>query len=156
MKVALISVGTKMPQWVKEGVDEYQKRISKSLGFSLVEVPLSKRSRSQSIEQCIRKEAIAILNQVPTDNYLVALDINGASISTEQLARRLDSFKQDGRNLSLLIGGPDGLDKTCLERADERWSLSSLTLPHPLVRILVTEQLYRAVSILDGHPYHRE
>jgi 23S rRNA (pseudouridine1915-N3)-methyltransferase len=155
MKVSLISVGTRMPAWVQKGVEEYQKRLSRDLGLNIIEIPLSKRSKSQSTEQNIKQEGAALLKKVPLDNYLVCLDINGSLISTEQLADRLETFRQQGQNLSLLIGGPDGLHRACLEQADESWSLSGLTLPHPLVRILVTEQLYRAVSILNGHPYHR-
>ncbi|HJN96832.1 MAG: 23S rRNA (pseudouridine(1915)-N(3))-methyltransferase RlmH [Gammaproteobacteria bacterium] len=155
MKVSIISVGTRMPAWVQEGVEEYQKRLSRDLGLNIIQVPLSKRSKSQSIDQSIKNEGAGLLNKVPPNNYLVAMDIRGTLITTEQLAGRLDSFRTQGQNLSLLIGGPDGLARACLEQADESWSLSGLTLPHPLVRVLVTEQLYRAVSILKGHPYHR-
>jgi|TARA_B100000959_G_scaffold287402_1_gene371784 23S rRNA (pseudouridine1915-N3)-methyltransferase len=144
-----------MPAWVQEGVEEYQKRLSRDLGLNIIQVPLSKRSKSQSIDQSIKNEGAGLLNKVPPNNYLVAMDIRGTLITTEQLAGRLDSFRTQGQNLSLLIGGPDGLARACLEQADESWSLSGLTLPHPLVRVLVTEQLYRAVSILKGHPYHR-
>ncbi len=155
MKVSIISVGTRVPAWVQEGVEEYQKRLSRDLGLNIIQVPLSKRSKSQSIDQSIKNEGAGLLNKVPPNNYLVAMDIRGTLITTEQLAGRLDSFRTQGQNLSLLIGGPDGLARACLEQADESWSLSGLTLPHPLVRVLVTEQLYRAVSILKGHPYHR-
>ncbi len=155
MKVSIISVGTRMPAWVQEGVEEYQKRLSRDLGLNIIQVPLSKRSKSQSIDQSIKNEGAGLLNKVPPNNYLVAMDIRGTLITTEQLAGRLDSFRTQGQNLSLLVGGPDGLARACLEQADESWSLSGLTLPHPLVRVLVTEQLYRAVSILKGHPYHR-
>ncbi|HAJ74863.1 MAG TPA: 23S rRNA (pseudouridine(1915)-N(3))-methyltransferase RlmH [Gammaproteobacteria bacterium] len=155
MKVSIISVGTRMPAWVQQGVEEYQKRLTRDLGLNIIEVPLSKRSKSQSIEQSIKNEGAALLKKVPPESYLVALDIRGRLITTEQLAGRLDSFRTQSQNLSLLIGGPDGLASSCLERVDESWSLSGLTLPHPLVRVLVTEQLYRAVSILNGHPYHR-
>tara|TARA_B100000315_G_C14524495_1_gene563155 strand:- start:95 stop:532 length:438 start_codon:yes stop_codon:yes gene_type:complete len=144
-----------MPAWVQQGVEEYQKRLTRDLGLNIIEVPLSKRSKSQSIEQSIKNEGAALLKKVPPESYLVALDIRGRLITTEQLAGRLDSFRTQSQNLSLLIGGPDGLASSCLERVDESWSLSGLTLPHPLVRVLVTEQLYRAVSILNGHPYHR-
>ena len=155
MKVSIISVGTRMPAWVQQGVEEYQKRLTRDLGLNIIEVPLSKRSKSQSIEQSIKNEGAALLKKVPPESYLVALDIRGRLITTEQLAGRLDSFRTQTQNPSPLIGGPGGLASSCLERVDESWSLSGLTLPHPLVRVLVTEQLYRAVSILNGHPYHR-
>lgn len=155
MKVKIISVGTKMPRWVQEGVREYEKRIAVDIGFSIVEVPLAKRSKTVNIEQCIQKEGEALLARVRRDDFLIALDVVGKQFSTEDLAVRLEGFRREGHDLSLLVGGPDGLSNECLARARESWSLSALTLPHPLVRVLLTEQLYRACSILKGHPYHR-
>ncbi len=148
-------MGTKMPAWVQQGVAEYEKRIVVDLGFSIVEVALAHRSKTANIEQCIKKEGDALLAAVPEDDYLVALDVAGKPFDTETLAQRISDFRQVGQNLSLLVGGPDGLSRECLQRAAQSWSLSALTLPHPLVRILLTEQLYRASSILKGHPYHR-
>lgn len=156
MKVRMISVGTKMPRWVQDGVAEYKKRIEKELGFVIEEVPLAKRTKTQNIDQCIQKEGAALLSRVHKDDFVVALDVAGKSLDTKTLARRIAELRLDGINLSLLVGGPDGLSKECRTRADESWSLSALTLPHQLVRILVAEQLYRACSILKGHPYHRE
>jgi len=155
VKVRLVCVGSKMPAWVQQGVAEYQKRIVADLGFSIVEVPLAQRGKSSNIEQSIRKEGSALLAAVSPDDYLVALDVAGKPFDTETLAQRISDFRLQGQNLSLLIGGPDGLSQECLDRAAQSWSLSALTLPHPLVRILLTEQLYRASSILKGHPYHR-
>lgn len=155
MKVRLFCVGTKMPEWVQQGVAEYEKRIAVDLGFSIVEVPLAQRSKNTNIERCMKKEGDALLAAVPQGDYLVALDVVGKPFDTETLAQRISDFRQQGQNLSLLVGGPDGLSKECLDRAQQSWSLSALTLPHPLVRILLTEQLYRASSILKGHPYHR-
>lgn len=156
MKIRLISVGTKMPSWVAEGTAEYAKRIKRELGFSLEEIPLAKRSKSQTLEQSMMKEGDSMLARIGSDDLVVALDVKGQALSTADLAARLKHFKQEGRNVSLLIGGPDGLDPRCLQRSNEKWSLSALTMPHPLVRILITEQLYRAHSLLQGHPYHRE
>jgi 23S rRNA (pseudouridine1915-N3)-methyltransferase len=156
MKISILSVGTKMPKWVNEGVGEYEKRMPRELSFSFQEIPLAKRAKSSNISQCIQKEGQAMLAKLKSSDYVVALEINGKSIDTAGLAKRLDNFQQDNQNLTLLIGGPDGLGKECLARASEQWSLSSLTLPHPLVRVLLAEQLYRAWSILNGHPYHRE
>ena len=156
MKVRLLSVGTKMPAWVKAGFEEYSTRIERELGFSLIEIPLAKRSKNQSPEVNKAKEGAELLAQVRPGDYVVALDVTGKPFSTQDLAQRIENFRGDGRDLAILVGGPDGLDAACLERADARWSLSELTLPHPLVRVVVAEQLYRAVSIISGHPYHRE
>ena len=152
----LLSVGTKMANWVVTGTEHYGKRIEREMNFSLVEIPLAKRVQNQSPAIGKAREAVAFLSQIKPDDYVVALDVKGRSLSTAQLADKLREFRMSGKNLALLIGGPDGLDGDCLERADECWSLSKLTLPHPLVRVLVTEQLYRAISMINGHPYHRE
>ncbi len=156
MKIRLLTVGTKMPAWVQRGVEEYEKRCAQYLGFSLVEVPLARRSKSASVEQCVRKETEDLLALVRPDDFVVALEVSGRTFGTEALAERVAALRQEGRNLTLLVGGPDGLGADCRARANECWSLSALTLPHPLVRIVVTEQLYRVASILQGHPYHRE
>lgn len=155
MKVRVLSVGTKMPAWVQEGVAQYEKRMQSDLDFSLIEIPMAKRSKKSNIDQCIQKESDALLAAIPSSDYVVALDVDGKSFSTESLARKIVKFRQEGDNLSLLVGGPDGLGASCLARSNERWSLSALTLPHPLVRVVITEQFYRAISIINGHPYHR-
>ena len=155
MKVKLISVGTKMPGWVQQGVEEYAKRIASELGFTVCEVPMAKRTKTANIEQCVQKEGDSILAALGKGDYLIALDVLGKQISTESLADRLAELKQEGLNISLIVGGPDGLSKECLSRANETWSLSKMAMPHPLVRIMVAEQLYRATTILKGHPYHR-
>lgn len=156
MRIRLISVGTRMPSWVKEGTTEYSKRIKRDLNFSLVEVPLAKRAKNQSAEVSKAKEGVDLRAQIKPGDYVVALDVVGKPFSTADLAGRIQNFRADGRDLAFLVGGPDGLDAACLARSDARWSLSALTLPHPLVRILMIEQLYRAASIMSGHPYHRE
>lgn len=156
MKIRLISVGTKMPSWVKEGTTEYSKRIERDLNFFLVEVPLAKRAKNQSAEVSKAKEGVDLRAQIKPGDYVVALDVVGKPFSTADLAGRIQNFRANGRDLAFLVGGPDGLDAACLARSDARWSLSALTLPHPLVRILIIEQLYRAASINSGHPYHRE
>lgn len=155
MKVKVLSVGTKMPAWVQEGVAEYQKRLIADMDFALVEIPMAKRTKNSNIDQCRQKESAALLAAIPAADYVVALDVSGKSFSTENLAEKIADFRQRGDNLTLLIGGPDGLSSECLARASERWSLSALTFPHPIVRVLLTEQFYRAVSIIKGHPYHR-
>lgn len=145
-----------MPSWVKEGTTEYSKRIERDLSFSLVEVPLAKRAKNQSAEVSKTKEGVDLLAQINPGDYVVALDVGGKPFSTADLAARIENYRASGQSLALLVGGPDGLDNACIARADARWSLSALTLPHPLVRILMIEQLYRAASIIKGHPYHRE
>lgn len=144
-----------MPSWVEGGVTEYTKRLPADFALSLMEVPLAKRGKSIAIEQAIKKESDALLNRVRPQDYVVAMEVEGRSLSTELLAARIEAIRMEGRNIALLVGGPDGLGASCLARADEKWSLSALTLPHPLVRILIAEQLYRAWSILNAHPYHR-
>jgi 23S rRNA (pseudouridine1915-N3)-methyltransferase len=155
VKLRLISIGTKMPRWVQEGVAEYSKRIVGDLGFSLLELPMAKRTKTQSAEVCREKEGEAILAALNQADYVVSLEVLGKPLDTPGLAKRLEHFKREGRNVCLLVGGPDGLSGACAARADESWSLSALTLPHPLVRVLLTEQLYRASSLNKGHPYHR-
>lgn len=156
MNVSLLAVGTRMPGWVQEGVEEYARRMRQELRFELREVPLPRRGKSKALEQLLRQEGESLLARVNPGDHLVALEVTGRVLSTADLAGRLQSLQQEGRNLSLMIGGPDGLSRECLNQADEQWSLSALTLPHPLVRVLLTEQLYRAWSLLKGHPYHRE
>lgn len=155
MKVRVLSVGSKMPAWVEQGVAEYSKRMQGELDFSLQEIPMAKRGKNSNIDQCIQKEDDALLAAIPQNDHVVALDVRGKSFGTEDLAEKIVAYRREGQNLTLLIGGPDGLGAGCLARAAERWSLSSLTFPHPLVRILITEQFYRAISIIKGHPYHR-
>ena len=156
MRTRLLSVGTKMANWVITGTEHYSKRIKREMNFSLVEIPLAKRVKNQSPAVGKAREAAAFFSEIKPDDYVVALDVEGRSLSTAQLAEKLREFRMSGKDLTLLIGGPDGLDGDCLGRADECWSLSRLTLPYPLVRVLVTEQLYRAISMINGHPYHRE
>lgn len=155
MKITLVSVGTRMPDWVDAGVAEYRKRLPRDFELLLVEVPMATRGKSVDLVRAIGKEGDACLAAAGRDDYLMALDVKGRMLSTEQLAARFGQLRDEGRNVSLLVGGPDGLAPACLARADASWSLSALTFPHPLVRIILAEQLYRAWSILAGHPYHR-
>ena len=148
-------MGTKMPAWVQEGIAEYQKRLVADLDFSLIEIPMAKRTKNSNSDQCRKKESDALLASIRSGDYVIALDVSGKSFSTEDLVGKIVDFRERGENLSLLIGGPDGLGAECLTRASERWSLSALTFPHPLVRVVIIEQFYRAISIIKGHPYHR-
>lgn len=148
-------VGTRMPSWVREGYTEYARRFGGELRLRLVEIPLGVRGRAGDAARAIRQEGERMLAAVPRENRVVSLDIHGQSWSTEELAKRMAKWFSEGRDLSLLVGGPDGLAAQCRQRADDSWSLSRLTLPHGLVRVLVAEQVYRAWSLLRNHPYHR-
>lgn len=155
MKINLICVGTRMPGWVEEGVAEYRKRLPRDFELLITEVPLSQRSKTTNLVQAIAKEGELCLKAVAQDDFVVALDVKGKTLSTEQMAVRIGELRDGGRQMSLLVGGPDGLAPVCLKAADAAWSLSALTLPHPVVRIVVAEQIYRVWSLLNRHPYHR-
>lgn len=155
MQIKLIAVGTRMPAWVTEAYDEYARRLPRECRLTLAAVPLAQRSKSQPIERAVNEEGKRMLAELRERQRVIALDVRGRGWSTEQLAAKLQDWQRDGRDVSLLVGGPDGLAPDCLARAEQRWSLSPLTLPHPLVRVLLAEQLYRAWSIGSGHPYHR-
>ena len=155
MKLRMLAVGTRMPDWVETGCNEYAKRMPSELRIQVVEIPLAGRGKSQSNAKAIEIEGQALLKAVGQRDFVVALDVQGKTMSTEALAAKLSHWQMDGRDISLLIGGPDGLAADCLTRSDMRWSLSDLTLPHPLVRIVLMEQLYRAWTINANHPYHR-
>lgn len=155
MRVQLVAVGGKMPAWVQQGYAEYAKRLPKELHPKLVELSLGGRGKNSSVTEAIEQEGQQMLAAIPDNHHVVALDVTGKSWSTPELARQLEHWRMLGRDLSLLIGGPDGLAQPCLDRAQQRWSLSPLTLPHPLVRVVLIEQLYRAWTILQNHPYHK-
>lgn len=144
-----------MPNWVEAGCNEYNKRMPPELRIEAIEVALGARGKNQPASKAVEKESQALLKAVGARDFVIALDVIGRSLSTEQLAEKLAGWQMDGRDICLLIGGPDGLSKDCLARADMRWSLSDLTLPHPLVRIVLMEQMYRAWTINAHHPYHR-
>ncbi|MGL5768240.1 MAG: 23S rRNA (pseudouridine(1915)-N(3))-methyltransferase RlmH [Plesiomonas shigelloides] len=156
MKLQLVAVGTKMPAWVETGFQEYVRRFPKDMPFELLEIPAGKRGKNADIKRILEKEGEQTLAAIPKGNRIVTLDIPGKPWTTEQLAEQLERWKQDGRDVSFLIGGPEGLAPSCNAAADQSWSLSPLTLPHPLVRVVVAESLYRAWSITANHPYHRE
>ena len=155
MRVTIIAVGRKMPSWVEQGFSEYRKRLPPSLKLELREIPLARRGKDYNALQCMAMEAEAILKAVPERDRLLALDVKGDRWSTAELAEKFSDWQSSGASYSLLIGGPDGMDESLLRQADLRWSLSPLTLAHPLVRVIVLEQLYRAWTINTHHPYHR-
>ncbi|RDE24092.1 23S rRNA (pseudouridine(1915)-N(3))-methyltransferase RlmH [Motiliproteus coralliicola] len=155
MRIRLICVGTKMPAWVEAGYQEYAKRMPPEMALELRELSLGHRGKGADLKRAITSEGDAMLAAIGKGDRVIALDVLGKPISTEQLAGQLADFQMEGGNLSLLIGGPDGLDPRCLALAERKWSLSKLTLPHPLVRVLLAEQLYRGWTVLQGHPYHK-
>jgi 23S rRNA (pseudouridine1915-N3)-methyltransferase len=155
MRARLISVGERMPAWVADGCAEYQKRLSRDLPLELVEIRLGERGKGRDLKRALDDEGTAMLAAIPRDAHVVALDGRGKTWSSEQLAEELAGWRMLGRDLAFLIGGPDGLAPAALARANQRFSLGTLTLPHMLVRIILAEQLYRAVSLLSNHPYHR-
>jgi 23S rRNA (pseudouridine1915-N3)-methyltransferase len=142
VKIRLIAAGTRLPDWIDAGVAQYAKRFSRGLKFELLEIPFA-------------REAERMRAALRDTDYVVALEVGGRSLTTPALATWLSARLAAGKDLALLVGGPDGLDAGLSKQADFRWSLSPLTFPHGLVRILVAEQLYRAHSLLVGHPYHR-
>lgn len=155
MQIKLIAIGTRMPDWVSAGYQTYARRMPRECTLSLVELPLARRAKSQPTERAVAEEGKRMLAAVGARARPVALDVAGRGWSTPQLADQLATWLQDGRDVALLVGGPDGLAPECLACAEQRWSLSPLTLPHPLVRVVLAEQLYRAWTLHCGHPYHR-
>ena len=155
MELHLIAVGQRMPAWVEQGYTEYAKRLPTECALKLHEIPAGKRGKNADIVRLTRQEGEKMQAAIPRSARVVALEVKGRAWTTEQLAGRLETWMGDGRDVALLIGGPEGIEPALSAGADERWSLSPLTLPHPLVRIVVAEQLYRAWSIIKGHPYHR-
>jgi 23S rRNA (pseudouridine1915-N3)-methyltransferase len=156
MRLTVISASSKQPDWVRSGFEEYARRLRGPVTLSLSEIALPRRTHGSALPRLVVQEGERMLAAVPSGAHIVALDEGGRSWRTAELAQRLSAWIAGGRPVALLIGGPDGLAPACLERAAERWSLSPLTLPHGLVRVVVAEALYRAYSLLQGHPYHRE
>lgn len=157
MHLQIIAVGHKMPSWVNVGFEEYAKRFIRPYDLTLKEIAAAKRNNNalSEIQKYQLDEARSIEKNLNPQKPWIALEVTGKMLSTEMLAQKLSDYTQNTSELSFVIGGPDGFDKNFLSKATEHWSLSALTLPHPLVRIIVAEQLYRAVSILKNHPYHR-
>lgn len=155
MRIDLISVGSRMPEWVRQGYEEYSKRLPKECELVLREIAPGKRLKSRGLSRLVQEEGKRMLASVPRDSHVVVLEPTGKEWNSEQLAESLARWQSGGRNVALLVGGPDGLAEACRQRADESWSLSRLTFPHPLARIIVAEQIYRAFSLLCNHPYHK-
>lgn len=145
-----------MPGWVQQGYEEYAKRLPHECELILKEIPPGKRVKNSDVRRIIKDEGERMLKSIPLDTHIITLDIPGKAWTTQELAEALKRWLNSGQNIALLIGGPEGLSEAVKQSAHESWSLARLTLPHPLVRVIVAEQLYRAWSILQNHPYHRE
>ncbi|MCX7189040.1 MAG: 23S rRNA (pseudouridine(1915)-N(3))-methyltransferase RlmH [Methylotenera sp.] len=155
MKLRIISVGHKMPNWVEAACIEYTKRMPREISVEIIDIKPEKRAAGNSTENIQLIEAKRILEAIGKD-YCIALDERGSEVTTLQLADKLKDWQLSGRDVALIIGGADGLHSTVKQKADWLWGLSKLTLPHAMVRVILTEQLYRAHSVINNHPYHRE
>lgn len=156
MKLLLVAVGTRMPDWVQAGFDEFARRMPRELPLELVEIKAEPRTTGKTVEAMQAAEAARIEAALPARCRRVILDERGRDLTTVALAARLESWREGGDDVALIVGGPDGLADTLKRTADESIRLSSLTLPHALVRPLLAEALYRAWSVTRNHPYHRE
>ena len=154
MRLRLLAVGTRMPAWGDAGVQDYLRRFPRDCPLELVEIPTAQRG--QDAARARLEEGRRLLAAIGARDQVIALCVGGQRWTTPDLAKHLSDWQHQGRDVALLVGGPDGLDAACLDRASLRWSLSPLTLPHALARVVVIEQLYRAWSIRAGHPYHRD
>ena len=154
MKIELLAVGTKPPGWVEDAVGEYRKRL-RDCRFSIREIKTADRKKPKSIDGYKAEEADLLLDAIDPGSTVIALDRSGRNWSTEDLAKHIERLQLESSSIQLLIGGPNGLHRRCLDRADLTWSLSNLTFPHQLVRVILAEQIYRAFSILANHPYHK-
>ena len=155
MQLLVAAIGQRMPNWVSEGWNEYARRMPPGLALTLREINLEKRGKNADLRRLAAVESRALYEAMPVRARVVALDVRGHAWSTEKLAANLEQWMQEGRDVGFMIGGPDGIEADIMNRADDRWSLGPLTLPHPLVRVVLAEQLYRAWTITQNHPYHR-
>ena len=155
MRLTVLCVGTRMPTWVDAGLQHYATRMPRECALEIRAFPVEKRPKSGAVSAQVQREGERLLAALAHNCLVIAVDERGKAWSTRQLAAYLEEWLSSGMDVAFLIGGPDGLSSACRERADYQWSVSALTLPHGLVRVIVAEQLYRAWSILRNHPYHR-
>ena len=155
MLIKLIAIGTKMPAWVTQAYQDYADRMPRECRIKLIEIEAMKRTKNADLEKIMAFESEQLLKATEKTDLIIALERQGKAISTLGLSEQISQCQQLGQNLCLLIGGPEGISENALKQAAQLWSLSALTLPHPLVRVIMAEQLYRAMSILQNHPYHR-
>ena len=156
MKIRLLAVGHKMPQWVQQTFSDYNNRLSKVQQLELVEIPPVHRSKTMNVQLAMEKEANSILNVIKPNELLIVLDEKGKTVTTQFLSKSIKNWQLQGDDVAIIIGGADGLSQKIKDRAFQSWSLSGLTFPHPLVRVIIVEQIYRAYSLIANHPYHRE
>lgn len=155
MQLTAAAVGQRMPAWVQTAWKEYAQRFPRGMPLELREIQLARRSRNAAIDSLRNSEGEALLAAAPDGQRLIALDERGKQWSTLELSGQMENWMRYERGVCFLVGGPDGLAKSCRERASDVWALGRLTLPHPLVRVILAEQLYRAWTITQNHPYHR-
>ena len=156
LQITILSIGNRMPAWIDTGTSEYLQRMPPDFAVGLRELGAEKRYKSSVTQQILEREAQRIRAAIPAQSLVIALDEHGKQHNTHTLAERLASWQHEGQHPVFIIGGADGLDNSILKQAHEVWSLSNYTMPHALARIFLAEQLYRAWSIIKGHPYHRE
>lgn len=155
MQIHLVAVGNRMPTWVTEGFQDYAKRLPRECELVLREIAPGKRGKNADLARIREEEGERVMASLSRDDYVIALEVGGKPWDTVQLSNQVKDWMQEGRRIALLVGGPEGLSDACRAHANQLWSLSPLTLPHPIVRIIVAEQIYRAWSLLNNHPYHR-
>ena len=155
MEITLLAIGTKMPKWVNDGYQEYAKRLGRDCKLILKEIPSPRRSNAEDSNTVCKKEGQLLLAAIPKGNCLIALDEHGKLQSTQSVADKFQQLKQSSQSLTVIIGGADGLSDQVLDQCIEKWSLSKMTFPHAMVRVIIAEQIYRAFSLLNNHPYHR-
>jgi 23S rRNA (pseudouridine1915-N3)-methyltransferase len=156
MQIQLVSIGQKMPAWVQLGFDEYAKRMPRECELVLKEIAAGKRTKNSDVARIVKEEGERMLSAIAKDSHVVTLEVTGKLWSTPELSQAMQRWLGQGRNVALLVGGPEGLSDDAKSLANESWSLSRLTFPHPLVRVMIAEQIYRAWTLLNNHPYHRE
>lgn len=155
LRITIVTFGHKMPGWIQAGVSEYLKRLKEFSNCSLIEIPLLKRHKGVDLQRIMDKETALMQEAMPKDAYVIALAIDGLSLSSEMMSKKLASIAHQTSHLCFLIGAPEGLSPQILMKCHAKWSLSALTLPHPLARVVLLESLYRAFSINANHPYHK-
>ena len=156
MQISILAVGTRLPNWINQGVSEYSKRFPPEMKVQVNEIQADKRSKTSTSDKVLKAEASRISGAIAKGSYLIALDEHGKKQDTLSLAKNMQGWMQDGKNIAFVIGGADGIHKDIKDVADELWALSDFTLPHGLARVLLVEQLYRASTVIRKHPYHRE
>ena len=156
MQIDLIAVGNRMPGWVELACKEYEKRLPKNIHFKLIEITPATRGKNNSVNNFKKQEQDKIENCLDIRSVKIALDENGKSISSHSLSTHLQTWIDDNQHISFIIGGADGLSDDFKSNANQIWSLSEMTLPHGLARVMMMEQIYRAWTITQNHPYHRE